>query len=152
MSDFVVEADFSGLEKLIEELDTDYYVDIGILGKDRPEEPGETVASIGAIHENGDPVRGIPQRSFIRMPLQRGAGRLQRRAEIAIPGIEEDGNVRKIFVLLGIEGEAIIKDAFDQGGPGWETLKEETIRRKGSSAILIDKGIMRNSITSEVSS
>ena len=48
---------------------------------------------------------------------------------------------------LGIVGQEISKGAFATGGYGkWEKLKPQTVKRKGSSEILIDKSKLVNSI------
>ena len=48
---------------------------------------------------------------------------------------------------LGIAGQEISKGAFATGGYGkWEKLKPQTVKRKGSSDILIDKSKLVNSI------
>jgi len=65
--------------------------------------------------------------------------------------LTEPNGMTKIFKQVGIKAEAIIQEAFASGGFGtWADLEEQTIRRKGSSSKLIDKGELRKSVSSEV--
>lgn len=153
-----VTGDFSRLEKLVENLGKDYYVDIGILGESgSTDQGGITLAGIGAVQEFGTDKAGrgnntkIPERSFLRMPLETGQREIEKALEPKIEKLLADGDIEGIFKLIGITGEARIQDAFESGGFGtWEALKESTIERKGSDAILIDTGALRQSITSKV--
>lgn len=146
-----ITGNFTALEKLIEELDAGYYVDIGILGGERDEDGQITIAGIGAIHEFGKLDGTIPSRSFIRMPLEKMGSEVTKDIE---PHIERDlaeGNVKGLFKKIGLAGESQIQKAFESGGFGlWPDIQEKTKERKGSSAILIDDGTLRKSITSRV--
>lgn len=146
-----VSGDFSRLNKLVEELGKSHYVDIGILGStNETEEGGKTLAGIGAVHEFGYPEGGIPERSFIRMPLESGQQDIEKALESKLKTLLEKGDIEGIFKLIGIAGEARIQEAFDSGGFGqWPDIKDATKKRKGSDAILIDDGSLRKAITSE---
>lgn len=157
--DSVVAGDFSQLNKLVEGLSKKVYVDIGILGEDsRTEEGGLTTAGLGAVHEFGTDRAGrgnktvIPERSFIRMPLETGQDDIEKTIEPKIKKYVAEGDIEGLFKLIGIAGEARIQEAFESGGFGsWEALKESTIKaKKGSEAILIDDGTLRKSISSKV--
>ncbi len=158
IGDSVIEGDFSQLEKLVKEISKAHFVDIGVLGaKSSSLHPDSeyTIAEIGAVHEfgtlTGEPP--IPQRSFIRMPLETGQKQITQEVE---KGLEEklaNGNIEGIFKDIGIAAEVRIQEAFETGGfSQWEPLSERTIAAKGSSAILIDRGFLRKSITSRVGS
>ncbi len=156
--DSVVTGDFSRLEKLIENLGKKYYTDVGILGSaGYTEDGGITLAGIGAVHEFGTDKAGrgnntvIPERSFIRMPLETGQEFIEKQIDPEIQELIENGEIKKIFELIGIAGEARIQEAFETGGFGqWEGLADSTIKKKGSDAILIDIGALRQAITSRV--
>lgn len=142
-----VEADFSKLEKLIKELDSNYYCDVGILGAASYED-GATLAGVGAVHEFGSIDGNIPQRSFIIMPITDKQEEIQKELEKVWQKYAEQGKIKELFTLIGISCEAQIQAAFDTGGFGqWKALKEATI---GSSSILIDQGFLRKGITSKV--
>jgi len=153
-----VSGDFSQLNKLVENLSKNHYVDIGILGSDgSSDQGGITLAGIGAVHEFGTDKAGrgnktvIPERSFIRMPLETGQREIEKALEPKIEKLLADGDIEGIFKLIGIAGEARIQEAFETGGFGeWPELAESTILQKGSDAILIDEGDLRQSITSKV--
>lgn len=156
--DSEVSGDFTQLEKLVENLGKKYYTDIGILGESGyTQEGGITLAGLGAVHEFGTDKAGrnrdtvIPERSFIRMPLETGQGDIEKAIEPKYQKLMEEGDIKGIFELIGIAGEARIQEAFESGGFGtWEDIKEATKKAKGSDAILIDIGTLRQAIASKV--
>jgi len=176
--DSEVKGDFTKLEKLVEELGNKYYVEIGILGENHEtEEGGLTIAGIGAVHEFGTDKAGrgrktvIPERSFIRMPLETGQDDIEKSLEPKLEELMEKGRIHRIFQLIGIAGEARIQEAFETGGFGeWEKnsnitihgsnygkenltekqIENEFIKSKGSDSPLIDTGLLRKSISSKV--
>ena len=156
--DSEVRGDFSRLNKLVKKLSKKLYTDIGILGKGgKTEKGGITLAGIGAVHEFGTDKAGrgnttvIPERSFIRMPLETGQEFIEKSIDSRVKELMENGDIEGIFKLIGIAGEARIQEAFETGGFGtWEELAEATKNAKGSDAILIDKGPLRQAITSRV--
>lgn len=152
-----VSGDFSKLEKLVENLGKKFFTDLGILGASGSTDKGLTVAGLGAVHEFGTDKAGrnrdtvIPERSFIIMPLETGQEDIEKAIEPRLQQLLEDGNIKGIFELIGIAGEARIIEAFETGGFGtWEDIKEATKKAKGSDAILIDQGQLKQSITSRV--
>lgn len=156
--DSIIEGDFSQLEKLVENLGKNHYVDIGILGEsNKTVEGGLTLAGIGAVHEFGTDRAGrgnktvIPERSFIRMPLETGQNEIEKAVEPKIKELLAKGDIKGIFKLIGIAGEARIQEAFESGGFGeWEPNADSTIKQKGSDSPLIDEGDLRQAITSKV--
>jgi phage gpG-like protein len=151
MSTLQVKGDFSKLENLIKKLKTPYYCDVGILGEASYED-GATIAGIGAVHELGSISGNIPQRSFIVMPIETKQADIAKKLDSKWEGKLESQDIRGLFIEMGILCEAAIQEAFDTKGFGsWKPIEEATKKRKkGSDAILIDKGILSNSITSEV--
>lgn len=110
-----------------------------------------TNATIGFIHEFGSYKDHIPARSFLRVPLMLFLHDAVREAQGKIREAFATGDVRKAYALLGIAAEKVIQEGFATGGYGaWEKLKQSTIDRKGSSAILIDSAQLRKSIHSKV--
>jgi hypothetical protein len=152
MNPVQIDADFSKLEALIKDLHSKHYCDVGILGSANYEN-GATIASIGAIHELGSISGNIPERSFIRMPLEKNQGEIDKKIRdshwLDMLTREKTG---QIFKLIGIECVAAIQSAFDTRGYGtWQPITEKTKQRKGGSdAILIDEGTLRKHITFEV--
>ena len=152
--DSVIEGDFSKLEKLVKELGKKHYVDIGIMGeKNETVEGGLTLAGIGAVHEFGTDKAGrgnktvIPERSFIRMPLETGQDEIEKADEPHMQNKIAEGDIKGIFKLIGAGGEKRILEAFATGGFGeWDPNADSTIERKKSDQPLIDKNKLRESI------
>ncbi len=149
-----ITGDFSKINKLVENLDAKMFVDIGILGENNvTEEGGITLAGIAAVHEFGSTEQSIPARSWLRMPLETGSADIEKTVAPTIPGSLATGDIEGIFKTIGVACEARIQEGFESGGFGeWQPLKDATIKRKGSAAILIDTGAMRQAVTSKVGS
>jgi phage gpG-like protein len=111
---------------------------------------GMSIIRIGAIHEFG--YGPIPRRSFLRVPFA------TKKAEIADALVKEfkavsEGKRTATQALgrVGIVAENISRGAFTTRGYGeWPDIKAATKKRKGSSKVMIDTGILRGSITSVV--
>lgn len=145
-----VKGDFSKLENLLKGLKTKMSVRVGVF-QEATTPDGEKVASYGADNEFGVPERRIPERSFIRMPIETKAGKIAADVEKRKRDRIEQGNIRGIFEDIGLAAEAVIQEAFDTRGFGtWKENAEMTIEKKGSDAPLIDEGLLRRSITSRV--
>jgi len=151
MSD--VRVDLSGLDKMIKGLKSPWFVDIGILGaKGSTEQDGITLAGIGAVQEFGSIDGRVPERSFIRMPLETGQKQIEEQVSPTMQKDMAEGNIKHIFQNIGIAGEARIQEAFETGGFGeWAPNAPSTIEKKGSDSPLIDTGNLRKSVTSKVS-
>ena len=153
-----IDADFSGLNKLLKQLEANYYVDIGILGEGAESEDGElNVAGIAAVHEFGSITQKIPERSFIRLGLTYRQKNLQKAAEAVWVQALEGQNIKLIFQRIGIAGEESIKEAYETEGFGtWQGFSDNyTTRPSGkpvdeSSKLLQDTGGMMNATTSAV--
>lgn len=151
-----VKVDLSGLEKLQKNLKQTYFAKVGILaGKAGKEhEGGMTNVELGIIHEFGSKTNNIPARSFLKYPIETKGKEITKfvvkNKEAIIKALTEDGNLKPTFTKLGVFAEGIIQDAFSSDGFGnWQPLKPETIKAKGSSAILIDSGELRRAISSK---
>jgi len=112
-------------------------------------------ADIGMRHEFGVKSEGLPRRSFLLMPLQQKADELLkiRKAlwEEFLAGKQTLASLKLAYTKLGIGAETIIQKAFETGGFGkWQPDAPSTVLRKKSSAILIDTGQLRRSISSRV--
>jgi len=182
IGDSEVRGDFSKLEKLVENLGKKFFTDIGILGEGgKTEQGGITLAGIGAVQEFGTDKAGrgnktvIPERSFIRMPLETGQEFIENEIDPKMQKLVENGDIKGIFELIGIAGEARVKEAFETTGFGtWppnsditihgsnyplkqrgveltpKQIKNEFIKGKGSDQPLQDTGGLFQTITSRV--
>jgi phage gpG-like protein len=145
-----VDGDFSKLENILKKLKTKKHVDVGILGNESYED-GATIAGIGAVHEFGKLDGSIPERSFIRMPIETKQKEIEKSLKPKVQEIMERGDIDRALTLLGIACEGAIQEAFDSGGFGtWKDIDQKTKDRKKSDSILIDTSELRKSITSKV--
>tara|TARA_R110000851_G_scaffold306239_5_gene464506 strand:- start:1674 stop:2150 length:477 start_codon:yes stop_codon:yes gene_type:complete len=146
--------DLSGFNNLKKALDANMEVRVGVLSNKNGRNDTQSNASVGATHEFGSVTNKIPARSWLRMPIQVKIKEIQKAIFKKRTQIEADllrGNSKSLFTILGLSAEKVIQDSFESGGFGkWAKLNAETIKRKGSSAPLIDSGQLRRSVTSAV--
>lgn len=164
-----IKSDLGELKNLLKQLGTDNYARVGILGAKAGEKHKEaeghgktrkssktespfTNAEIGIVQEFGSLSRGIPARSFLRMPIEEKKKELVRfMGTPLVKRLITQGEYKKVFKLLGIKAEEIVQEAFATRGFGkWLPLSQRTIDAKGSDAPLIDTGQLRRAITSDV--
>ena len=134
-----------GITQQIKELTTKE-IKIGISADVGTYPDGTKIVEVGRWHEYG--LGDNPRRSFLREPM------IQKQAIIQKHIKEGWGNILsgkstaiKELGKLGMVGQEISKGAFATGGYGkWEKLNPQTVKRKGSSEILIDTGKLVNSI------
>lgn len=166
--------DLDELTRIRKKLGSNIYARVGILGSDASEDHaqaktvydtksgkpsrtsgssgGVTNALVGFVHEFGSLENNIPVRSFLRLPL------MEKKKEIvkffasgAMKKLIEEGDVVRIFQLLGVKAEQIVQRAFETQGFGhWPSIKPQTAERKGSTAILIDSAQLRGAVSSDV--
>jgi hypothetical protein len=110
---------------------------------------GLSVIDIGYKHEYGV---GVPRRSFLEMPILLHKDKIEDFSKLQFRKVFEEGvKADQAIGLLGLAVENIIGEAFDTEGWGqWQALSQKTIENKGSSKILTDTGLLRQSIGSVV--
>lgn len=110
---------------------------------------GVNVVDVGTFHEFAITK---PQRSFLRVPFAIKDKEITKTLVDLFRAVAEKGaDAEAQLGKAGIFFENISKEAFETKGFGtWEDISKATKTAKGSSAILIDTGILRGSITSEV--
>lgn len=160
-----MEARFKNIDTIIKELDKGLVLEVGIMGEKASEvhkvknEKGELVspqkpltnAFIGAVHEYGSVSRGIPARSFLRMPIRMKLASVLQKAGLFFVDMVKKGKYAQWLGNLGLELEDVIYEAFHSRGFGqWQALKPQTIKRKGSDMPLLDTGQLSASISSRV--
>lgn len=142
--------EIEGLEKLMKALkENPPTLKIGVLG-------GGRNASIGAVHEFGAPARGIPQRSFLRVPLSENLNKELEKSGLldkeALDQVIKAGSMIPWMKQVGIAAEAVVDDAFETSGDGkWAPWKNPNYHN-GGGMLLVDSGQLREAVTSEVSS
>lgn len=109
--------------------------------------PAPTVLEVGVWHEYG--TQNIPQRSFLRGPLNAKSGELEKVLEQQFNLVLEKGmEVEKALGRVGLAARNISVGAFRTKGYGvWKDISQATKEAKGSSGVLIDTGLLRSSIT-----
>lgn len=107
-----------------------------------------TVIQYGAVHEFGAPDKNIPRRSFLRVPTLNAENKIMHFAEQQFKQFEKGVDATLYMSKIGAFVQGIVLRAFREND--WKPLKESTIKRKGSSAPLIDKGQLIQSITWDV--
>lgn len=111
----------------------------------------ETNAELGAIHEFGSKSRGIPARSFLRMPLTVSRKELMAQAGKDAAGTLFAGKAKLWLTRIGIAAENVVQGAFQTSGFGsWKPNAPSTIARKKSDKPLIDTAQLRRAIASRV--
>ncbi|WP_155826598.1 hypothetical protein [Laribacter hongkongensis] len=106
-------------------------------------------ADVAIIHEMGVPERGIPERSFLRKTmLEKHQNHQELAAKVMRKVLAGDMVVEHALELIGIAAAGDVQETIERGD--FAPLSPATIHRKGSSKALIDKGELRQSITSEV--
>ena len=108
---------------------------------------GMSVIAVGIIHEYG--FGNQPRRSFLRDPILSNLDKLGgtinqewfrvvRGQQDAVQGLQR----------VGTQAANISRRSFRTGGGGaWPDITDRRKKQKGSSKILIDKGLLRGSIT-----
>lgn len=147
MADESSHFDLRKLDQLLKGLKSTPKLRVGILGDAKN-------ATIGAVHEFGAPARGIPQRSFLRVPI---ADHLEEELEKSglldkedLDEVIKSGNMAPWVKKIGAAALAVIDDAFESSGDGkWPKWKKPGYKNQGGM-LLVDTGQLRQSITMEV--
>jgi hypothetical protein len=137
----LVKYDVTKLNNLVKAFDSGYAVDVGIMGAKQTKidrnQGTLTNPELGFIHEFG---RGVPMRSFLRMPLHVKANQIIK--DVVEAGALKkmaEGDVYGIMSDIGVACETAIGEAFDTSGFGdW------------GDSHLTDTGQLRRSIASKV--
>ena len=104
---------------------------------------GISVVEVAAINEFG--TARIPERSFLRVPLNQSRDKLGKALEHAAKSMIDGKSDFTAMSQVGAMGAAICQEAISNGiAPA---NKPSTIQKKGSSTPLIDTGNLRQSIT-----
>lgn len=116
-------------------------------GSHKESEGGLSVADVGSFHEFGTDT--IPQRSFIRAPIQDNKTDLQTLQRKLLREVMLGGkSTGEALALIGEKAQSDMIAAINAGiEPG---LEQATIDAKGSSTPLIDSGQLKQSIRYKV--
>lgn len=152
MSPFKRTKDLAGLGNLFKNLGKKNVTQVGIFGKKSSRSKGvSSNADIAAIHEFGSFKKGIPMRSFLRMPIRLKAKEIMKEAGKEFFEMFSKKNKKVFWKRIGIAAEAVVAQAFATGGFGkWESIKESTAKRKGTTAILTHTAQLKRAVASRV--
>lgn len=148
-----VRHDLSKLNKFVRAVTDRYAVRVGIFSNRTDRKGTDEVdnAYIGLTHELGSFERHIPIRSWLVMPLRVSQNEIVKKATVGMVDLLAEGRMDRVLKDLGFACEDAVLAAFKSGGFGtWKPLKASTVKRKGSSAILIDTGQLRRAVASQV--
>lgn len=111
------------------------------------QKPGPSVLDVGIWHEYG--TEFIPMRSFLRGPFEEKRTEIAKALDTQFKLVLEKGmDIEVALGRIGLTAVNISRGAFrTQGYGAWPDIKQTTKNAKGSSGILIDTGLLRNSIT-----
>jgi hypothetical protein len=122
-------------------------VDVGLLAnKTGTYGDGVSALEVGTYHEYG--TGKIPQRSFIRTPFLLKRKEMQERIGKEFEKVlQQQSTAETALGRVGVAATNISKGAFTTKGYGtWPDIAQATKDAKGSSQVLIDTGVLRNSI------
>jgi len=143
------------MNKIAEYFDGSQVVKLGMIGgseSGRSDEDGgdATNPELGFIHEFGSITKGIPMRSWLRMPIIHEAKKILKALAKSKSQIEKDAAEGKdpenLYKLLGEIGKASIQKAFDTGGFGQWPAKKPTKANQGKMSPLIISSQMRKAV------
>lgn len=151
-----VNVNIKGLKTLKSTLDTTgkSEVRVGIFAEknSRDDDSELNNAEIGAVHEKGNKEKHIPIRSFLRVPCFEDLPKiLKAKGQKQLISVIIKKGTKLALENLGAMAEQVVDEAFETRGKGrWDSLKAETIRRKGSDVPLFDSGKLAASISSKI--
>ena len=110
-----------------------------------------TNSEIGAKNEFGSLSEGVPERSFLRMPLMTELPEIIEAESAQLEKAFVEDGPKAVLEQIGFMGEAAIQQAFDSAGFGtWPANSPMTVFMKGSNKPLIDTTQLRESVSSRV--
>lgn len=133
------------LRQLRERLGNPSRVLVGVPKSAGSYEDGAPIAVIAAVQEFGSANGVVPERSFLRVPLQANQDVLAEILVRGLPDVLEGASMFALMDQLGARAASISQEAIAAGIP--PPNAPSTIARKGSSTPLIDTGFLRQSIT-----
>lgn len=137
-------------------------ITVGIHGSDSQRDGSASNATIGAVHEFGDPARKIPKRSWLRSTLDRERGAILDEMDNAIDDVAQGANPQARATEIGLLVVEEVREGIRRGikPPLSEMTLERRRDKRGSKPAnesfgeretpLIDTGQMIQSIKAVV--
>jgi len=142
------------LKKYLKSLNTanEKVVEVGYISGDKGGDAypsGITVAQNAAIHEFG--LGNVPPRSTLKTPFEVKKKEMSKFVEKQYQAVANGLEAEIALGRIGVKAQSLVQGSFTTKGYGtWPDIKEETKEAKGSTQILIDRGILRQSVTWKV--
>lgn len=123
-------------------------VKVGIFNDSGSTFKGERILDYATIQEFGNKRQGgnVPERSFIRSTSDEKNHWIDNIRHATVDVKEGKESPGSAVVQVAIRARDDIKKKILEGDDKWPPLKESTIKKKGSSRPLLDKGFLINSI------
>lgn len=99
------------------------------------------------VHENGSPLWNIPPRPILEPAMENSKEQIAKLMKEVANDALEGKNIKPGLEKVGMQGEDIAKDWFENPSNNWAANSEKTVKKKGSNRPLIDKGELRKAIT-----
>lgn len=119
-------------------------IHVGVLRDAGKEKDGTDLVDVAAYNEYG--TKHIPSRPFLRIASDEKGDSWLDLAEEGITAVTAGRmNKHQVLKLVGVQAKADVRKVFGDRSK-LEANKASTIRRKGSSAPLIDSGTLRRAV------
>ena len=128
-------------ERILREL-ADKEVAVGFQHGDATEEDGTDICDIAAWNELG--TEHIPSRPFLRKSVDENEDEINEFIDHKASELMNGASAEQTLKDIGIFQKELIQDKIEEGD--FVPNAESTIRKKGSTHPLIDKGNMKNSV------
>ena len=133
------------LEKVAKSLKGPDSVKVGLPKGSNDYPDGTSVIMVGSVHEFGSPSKGIPQRSFLRVTMEKGRREYRQLfKKLAKKIVNGKMTKEQALGVIGIQVQGDVQERITKG------ISPKLKSREGTA--LIDTGHLRQSITYEVQS
>ena len=136
-----------GLQELKKTLRQKYEARVGIFSENNKRDDGKSNAMIGLKHIYA---LETPKRDWLKLPILLKSRDIADKIVDFLPSAIRAKTMKNVYQAMAIEGEQIVKGAFDTGGYGmWLPLSPITADKKGSDTILVETGQLKDSVSSK---
>jgi hypothetical protein len=123
---------------------------VGIVGEKAEQKHPKadaTIAELAMWHEFG---RGVPQRPFVRLAIDKGSRRYRREIDTIFRQAKNRGQLGPKLVKFGKGVAKDMRSALRQDDLGLARLAQSTIDEKGHDIPLLDTGVLSDAIDARV--
>lgn len=98
------------------------------------------------VHENGSPLWDIPPRPILEPAMENSKEQMAELMKDSLLYALDGKEINTSLNEVGLQGQNIARDWFDNPSNNWAKNSEDTIKRKGSDKPLVDKSDLKKSI------